>query len=378
MVLSEVGVEDLTSIIRLQVSLGEALTMAQQINESVTAYQDALRVSKPDTFTFRLKGVMLTYSIEQITQSAVASKMLVDRSILFPVFTGLSLALKRGHIVQDPECRYEQAMLRRYVQETKLHGDPIYIIHSITLQAEMYSRFKDYQRGIECLKEIEPLYDAEEHSLDLCDEYGSDLGAQSFATSTMWYVQLGQTEYALATCWFVLESLMTKLEKRNVHASFMIIYPVIWVLKDSGFALEAREAFEIFVCEAYTEHYGKGRSTFFLPLYDPILMLLDLAGGADRDSDMMEEYYDWALDIDNLGFGTLINSKTGELGRTADSIAAEICYILSQQTEDEDARDTLIENGIEIASEDLEFTREKQLSLAEKSAADILRSLGES
>jgi hypothetical protein len=45
MMLSEVGVDDLTSIIRLQVSLGEALSMAQQINESVAAYQDALRVS---------------------------------------------------------------------------------------------------------------------------------------------------------------------------------------------------------------------------------------------------------------------------------------------------------------------------------------------
>jgi hypothetical protein len=44
-VLSEVGVDDLTSIIRLQVSLGEALSMSQQMNESVAAYQDALRVS---------------------------------------------------------------------------------------------------------------------------------------------------------------------------------------------------------------------------------------------------------------------------------------------------------------------------------------------
>ena len=43
--LSSVGVEDLTSIIQLQVALGEALAMAQQMNDSVTAYQDALRVS---------------------------------------------------------------------------------------------------------------------------------------------------------------------------------------------------------------------------------------------------------------------------------------------------------------------------------------------
>lgn len=352
--------------------------MAQQMNESVTAYQDALKVS----FSILLLACLLIdnshHLMAKITQAAAASKELVDRSILFPVFTGLSLALKRGHIVQDAECKYEQAMLRRYVQETKLHGDPIYIIHSISLRAEMYSRFGDYQRALATLNEIESLYDVEEHSLDLCDEYGCDLGAQSLASSSMWYVQLGRTEDALSMCWYVVECLMTKIEKRNVHASFTVLFPVLWVLKENGFALEAREAFETFVCEAYTQHYGEGRSTFFLPLYDPILMLLDLSGDDNQDPEMLEEYYEWALDIDNLGFGTLINSKTGELGRTADSIAAEICYILSQKTEDEEVSDTLIENGVEIAAEDIEFAREKNFVLAENVTADVLRKLGNS
>ena len=89
---------------------------------------------------------------------------------------------------------------------------------------------------------------------------------------------------------------MPKLEKRNVHVSFMIIFPVLWVMKDNGFALEARDFFDDFVCEAYTEYFGEGRSTFFLPLYDPVMMLLDLAGNADTDDDMMAEYIDWALD----------------------------------------------------------------------------------
>ena len=180
---------------------------------------------------------------------------------------------------------------------------------------------------------------------------------------------------ALGTCWFVIEELMPKIEKRNVHASFAIMYPILWVMQHSGFALEAREYFEEFVCEAYNEYYGEGRSTFFLPLYDPVLMLLDLAGNADVDEMMVEEYLDWALDIDNLGFGTLINSKTGELGRTADSVAAEICFLLAGHVENEDDRITLIDNGLEIAQEDLHLAREKGMVLAEKFAADLVKKL---
>ena len=53
-------------------------------------------------------------------------------------------------------------MIRRYTQESKLHGDAIYIIHAIHLQAEFCSRFGQYERAIECQREIEPLYDPEE------------------------------------------------------------------------------------------------------------------------------------------------------------------------------------------------------------------------
>ena len=43
--LSSVNATDLALIVRLQVALGQAFAMAQQMTESVTAFQDALRVS---------------------------------------------------------------------------------------------------------------------------------------------------------------------------------------------------------------------------------------------------------------------------------------------------------------------------------------------
>lgn len=267
-------------------------------------------------------------------------------------------------------------MIRRYTQETKVHGDPIFIIHAIFLQAEFCSRFGEYERAIECQREIEPLYDPEEHSLDLIDEYGSDIAAQSFSNSALWYLELKEAEASLGTCWYVLEEIIPKIETKDVHTAFLIVYPVLWALKECGFALEAREAFGHIVCEAYEEYYGEGRSTFYLPLYEPILMLLDLSGNPSIDDETLEEYLDWAQDIDNLGFGVLINSKTGELGKTADSISAEICYLLSQRLPESDPiRSDMIDYGIRIATDDVEFTRSKNMVLAAQSTNEVLHCL---
>ena len=353
-VFEEIVTEHLAYIVRLQVALGRALDKAQRMTESVTAYQDTLK----------------------IIQAAKSARQFKDRSILFPVFTGLSQALKRGYIVQDAECKYEKALLRRYVQEATIHGDAIKMLHALTLQLDMLARIGDFENAIECHKtDMEPLYDVGVHSLDLCDEYESDIAAQSFANRAMWHTQTGEVDDAQAMCWFVCEELMPKIERRNVHAAFLIMFPVMWVMKDNDFAIEARDFFNEYVCEAYTEFFGEGRSTLFLPLYDPVMMLLDLSGNTDTDEEMMEEYVSWAVDVDNLSFGILLNTKTGEMGRTADSIAAEICCILAQKVEDPTTRATLIENGINVATEDLEFTQEKNMTIAEMYSSQVLEEL---
>jgi len=353
-VFAEVDADDLAFIVHLQVALGRALGMVHRMTESVTAYQDTLK----------------------ITQAAKSSRQLKDRSILFPVFVGLSEALKRGHIVQDDECKYEKAMLRRYVQETKIHGDAVKCLHAMVVQVEMFSRLGEFENAIECHKtEIESLYEVGLHSMSLCDEYDSDIAAQSFSSRAMWHMQTNQVDDAQEICWYVLEEVMPKIEKRNVHAAFLIMFPVMWVMKDNDFAIEARDFFAEYVCEAYTEYFGEGRSTFFLPLYDPVMMLLDLAGNTDTDEEMLEEYIGWAVDPDNLGFGTLINTKTGEMGRTADSIAAEICLILAERVDNRQTRATLIGNGIEVAMEDSEFTKQHNLITARGYSARVLEKL---
>jgi hypothetical protein len=333
-ILARVTPEDLACIIRLQVSFAKALGMAQQTKESVSAFQDALK----------------------ITKIAHCSSQLEDRSILFPVFDGLASAVKNGHIKQDDECRYEKAMLRRYMQETRLHGDPIYIIHALTLQADMHGRLGEYEKAIEIQAALSQVYRGDFFSIDLCDIYGMDIAAQCLASGALWRMQLAMMEEALSICRFVTSKVLPQIERRNVHASFVVLYPILLVLVECDKTTEAREHFENFVCEPFTE-LPQGMSTFFFPLYDPILMLLDLKGKEKLDQAIMDDYIEWASDFDNLAAGENINARTAEMGRTADSISAEICFLLARATKDHRNNKMLLDHGRKIATNDLQFVK---------------------
>lgn len=340
-VLARIDATDLTYLVRLHVALGKSLSMAQQTKESVSCYQDALR----------------------ITQTARSASQLKDRSILFPVFGGLSIALKNGHIAQDAEFRYEKAMLRRYMQETRLHGDPIYIIHALTLQAGMYSRLGEFETAIDIQRSLSQMYNVEFFSMDLCDQYGSDIGAECIAASALWRLAVGEADDALDTCLFATNEILPVLERRNIHSSFVVLFPIIWVLVECGRPLEAKEAFETFVCEPFME-LPQGTTTFFLRLYDPILMLLNLAGNNVIDGSILEDYVEWACDIENLKCGDLVNAKTAEMGRSADSISVEICCRLAERVKSEAERKTLVELGRAVAETDLKFVQKKGGELA--------------
>ena len=89
-------------------------------------------------------------------------------------------------------------------------------------------------------------------------------------------------------------------------------------------------------------------------------------GTPELDEDILEEYTEWALDQDRLSFGTLANRRLGDLGRCADSLSAEICFLLAGQVEDEETRTVLIENGKELAQDARMFNKEQGLKLAEQ------------
>ena len=320
-------------------------------------------------------------------QASPSARYIRDRAIIFPIFSGLFLALKFGQIEQDEERRYEQNLVRRFVAETKLHGDPVHYTRALSMQAEMYGNLKNFTLAFEAFEELKRNYDAEKLSVDICAAYGSDRSAQCFGLSALWYMQLGDRVAAARTCRYIFESLMPKMDMKNVHNSAIMIYPTIWVMKDLGKCAEVLEIFVKFVVEPFDKYLGEGAFTFALPVYDPVMMLLDLCENKDSDEcENLEDFVSWALEEENLRFGTVINNALGGYGRDCNSIASEICLLLALRKEFDDdfddaekaeTRATLVMNGLVIARESMAFTIEKKMYAAQMQVKPVLDALEE-
>jgi len=351
---------ELEYTIRIFVSIGKALANLHNGSDSVVAYQNAL----------------------QIMQVAPSARLIRDRSILFPIFSGLFLALKYGQIEQDDDCLYEQDLVRRFVTEAKLYGDPVHYARALSMQAEMFGRLEKFPQAFAAFEELASVYEAEKHSDAISKAYGSDRAAQCFAISALWYIQLDDMEAAVEMCEFIFEHLMPKMNLRNVHNSALLIYPTIWVMKSQNRCLEMLDLFVKYVVEPFDEFLGEGAFTFCLPIYDPIMMLLDLCENKSNTLENLDDYVDWAIDSENLRFGQVINNGLGNFGRDCNSVSSEICLLLANRSdmlghERQTERRKLILSGLDLARESLDFTKQKKMIPALLQTKPVLQALEE-
>lgn len=280
--------------------------------------------------------------------------------------------VKAKQIVEEDGKRYEQLLIKKFLEDTKHHPEKHHHVHAITCQMDLYQRSGDMTKAVGIQKVLYNVYDHVEHSKKLQETYGSDEAALSFSNSAMWHWQMGDKEAALNACRHVIGKLMPKTDRSDVHQSFVMMYPVVLVMKDTGVAVQARKHFDRLVVKPFSAFFGEGKSSFFLPVYEPIMMLLHLVGAPDLDEDTLEEYAEWALDRDRLSFGTLANRRLAVLGRCADSLSAEICFLLAERIDDEETRHILTEHGKEIGQEALIFNTEQGLKFAEQQVKTLL------
>ena len=332
---------EIKSIVRLLISLGKVLANIVKGKESAAMYDAAIA----------------------IIHSAPASRNLKDRTFIFPCFSGLFVSLKFGDIEDDENCTYEKELVKKFVTQAKINGDPIHYTRALAMQGETYGRLGEYDKAFAAHRKLESIYDPDKHSAGVCKAYGSDRSAQSFAHSTRWKMMIGDPGGALKTCRYIVQVLMPKMEERNVHNSCMMLWPVLWVMKDMGLALEARDHFDALVVQAFQKHFGEGGSTWALPAYKPTLTLLDLASHQDdenMDQDRLAEYEAWAVDLENMEFSSGLNGGMSAFSRDLDSIAAEICLLLAKRTKSDDAtRKILVHNGLVLAEKSFDRCRKK-------------------
>jgi hypothetical protein len=350
--LNALAVVDVKCQIQLLVAAGKSLKSDNQMRASIVAYQNAL----------------------MIVSGAKAANDMEDFSIVFPVFDALLLAIALGHIEQDEERSFERALLARFVQVSFLHGDPIHRAQALALQAQAKARLGKFEKAIAVQQVLSQIYQPGEHSAGMIKLYGNDMAAQCLGLSALWYTQVEDTNAALAMCDYVSSTVLPFIGVRDAHKRMMIIYPLLWVLKDNARTLDAKDLFEKHVMGAFREGDLDSSLTPCAPIFEPILMLLNLSAGTATETDRLT-YTEWALLEGNLQFGSELNSLMGHAGRYPDTISSEICLLLAKGNANAEDKSKLTLVGLAIAMETTSLAEEEGMIVAGSQAKSVYEGL---
>ena len=287
--------------------------------------------------------------------------------MLFPIFSGLCLALKWGRLQDDEARTYEQELVARFVLEAGRNGDPIHEARALAMQGVMFYNMGKLDECLETQRKLDQVYDVRQHSSGICKSYGSDRAAQNYGLCAQWHELLGNTDDMMATIEFVLETLLPEMEERNVHNQFMLLYPILLVMKNQGMAKRALTIFENHVVNMFQLHYGSDASTFCLAMYKPTVYLLKLLTIRDSneppDTQFVDEIIEWITDESVGEFKKDLESVTVNLGRDGVGAVAEICSLVATNSDicakiSESARNSVLRKGLKLAEDSIERSKD--------------------
>jgi hypothetical protein len=278
---------------------------------------------------------------------------------------------------QSQDSSYEINLVKRFVTETERHGDPIHLSRALAMEADAHAKLNNFELALTSVDRLRRIYQPERHSSQVCEAYGSDRVAQCISLSSMWQNELGYSQDALSTCHYVLTTLMPIMEPSSVHNSFVIVLPVIWILRDKGMARKAQHIFSKYITEAFQKYCQEGATSPSQKLFDPIAILLDLEKThGDIEQEKLNQYLDWALTTD-LYFGDAMNKSSLLLGNPIDLINAEICLLLSRRCDESPSiiKEKLVEKGIDLCHRVILLCQQKDAHMSHRRAIPILDQL---
>ena len=326
------------------------------------------------TFRLRLSSRCADFSTQILHYAPCASDSDFDRSVTFPIFSGLFVVLKMGAVQQDSESSYEKDLCKQFVEQARLNNDPVHYGRAVAMQGETLGRLGNFEEALDTLDVIKSIYDIESQHAAICKAYGSDRVGQAFAHSVNWNHALGRTDAALATCKYIVDEIVPKSDPKNAHNSFCLLYTVVVTMKENGMALEAYDVFHSRLVEPFEEHFGSNGTTFSKPLWKPLLMLLDLQSNQDKAIDNIDEYLAWALDENNYILKpAMLEGAWGNFGPTPTALLGEIPYLLSRRDECMEHRSCLLQRAISQMTISLEnATSNNMIVFAQKYAQQKL------
>ena len=288
----------------------------------------------------------------EIYEQCPASIDMPDRSIIFPIFSGLFVFLKGGKIQQDSDSHFEQNLARKFVRETKIHGDPIHYTRALAMQCEVKARLGKYETALESFEILKSIYDPAEHSEGIASQYGTDRSGQAFSQVALWYMQLGRMDEALEACENVVNCLIPLMDPANVLNMCELLLPVIRILKPRGQALRMKQLFQEQVVCNFDKHFGKDGVTPCLPIFKPLTMLLDICHDQDGFPNLADAV-EWLVDEKKCCLPDFLDSVYTKLCWSPYGMVAELCLRVAYRLKtlngsDNDCRE-IVKRGLQLA-----------------------------
>lgn len=257
-----------------------------------------------------------------------------------------------GLISVQKEKEYEQNLVSNFVEETRLHGDPVHYSRSLAMQGEFFCRQGKYAEALECHEKLKRVYNVKKHSALVAAAYNSDRSAQNFAVTANCLYRLGRVKDALQLCNKIINDMMPQMDLKNIHNSAIMMFPLLWILKNERMSKKAANAFDKYVIDPFYLHYGKNGKTFTLSLFKPIKVLLSISMFLEGHIKKLDaNFFSWALEETSFPLNYSFNKSAASFGRCGASIGSEICLILSKQTDDVDMKIQLVRRGWDLVQE---------------------------
>jgi len=295
-----------------------------------------------------------------LSKSSVAAD-LKDRSVFFVLYSGRFSLLYIGAIPDDGLV-LQMEIASKFVVQAELQGDRVHICRSLSMKSLTLSRQGNFEEALVIQKKLEDIYDAKALCDAICEEYSCDHTAQNYGYSVLWYEILGRFEEAQLQIEFILDELMPEMPATNMHNSMMILYPVIFVLKEKGKPRKAEKVFLTFIYDRFYEFYGEDSTTYFLFIYEPLRILFRLVReideGSTPDEEELAKLEDWVLSPDIGTYSEIQWGPMCAMGRDPYCIIAEICLLLVRircnDQNDNERKEKLMQKGLDQAKKSKE------------------------
>ena len=157
--------QELEYLIKLNIQKGKAFSSLGQGNDGFKAFQSALDVSNIWLHTYhdilRLFLMIGNFIPQILHYTPCASSTDFDRSVTFPIFSGLFVVLKFGAVTQDSEFSYEKNLCKQFVEQARLNNDPVHYGRAVAMEGETLARLGNFEEALETLDVIKSIYDIE-------------------------------------------------------------------------------------------------------------------------------------------------------------------------------------------------------------------------